>query len=122
MKASLYERLGGEAAVLAAVELFYQKVMADALTRPFFEKLDMTAQTKKQIAFMTRAFGGPDMYKGRDLRESHAALVAKGLNDVHFDAVARHLGDTLAELGVQADLIQEVLAIVGGTRREVLGR
>lgn len=120
---SLYERMGGEAAVIAAVDLFYKKVVADEVTKPFFDGLDMEKQIKKQLAFMTVAFGGPDEYKGRDLRAAHAGLVRfQGLGDVHFDAVAKHLGDTLTELGVAEDLIAEVLGIVGSTRGEVLGR
>jgi len=119
---SLYERIGGESAIMAAVDLFYQKVIADELTRPFFEGLDLAAQTKKQIAFMTWAFGGPAEYRGRDLRTAHRGLVQRGLNDAHFDAVAKHLESTLRELGVAAPLIAEALAIVGGTRGEVLNR
>ena len=122
MAQSLYERLGGEAAVLAAVDIFYKKVTADELTKRYFAALDMKAQVKKQVAFMTWAFGGPAEYKGRDLREAHAPLVKNGLNDSHFDAVAGHLKATLAELGVEASLIQEALTIVGGTRSAVLSR
>lgn len=120
---SLYERIGGEAAIMAAVDLFYKKVLADDVTAPFFDGLDMTKQTNKQISFMTVAFGGPDEYKGRDMREAHAHLVRdKGLGDVHFDAVARHLQSTLEELGVAKDLIDEAMATVGATRNEVLDR
>lgn len=119
---SLYERIGGEEAIMAACNLFYDKVLADELTAPFFEALDMDAQTRKQIAFMTWAFGGPDKYKGRDLRTAHAKLVERGLSDQHFDAVAQHLQETLKELGVADDLIEEVLEIVDGTRNEVLNR
>ena len=123
MAGSLYERLGGEAAVAAAVDIFYDKVLADERTRSFFTAIDMKAQIKKQRAFMTVAFGGPDEYKGRDLRAAHAGLVKdKGLSDVHFDAVATHLKDTLVELNVPAPLINEVLTIVGSTRDQVLGR
>jgi hemoglobin len=108
---------------MAAVDLFYQKVLADDLTRPFFEALDMNAQTKKQVAFMTWAFGGPAEYRGRDLRTAHAQLVQKkALSDAHFDAVAKHLEETLTELGLEKALIQEALSIVAGTRNEVLGR
>lgn len=108
---------------MAAVALFYDKVMADERTKPFFENLDLQAQTKKQVAFMTTAFGGPPEYRGRDLRTAHATLVKnKGLSDVHFDAVAGHLKATLTELGVGEDLIGEALAIVASTRNEVLGR
>ena len=123
MGQSLYDRIGGQAAVMAAVDLFYRKVLADELTRPFFIALDMQAQTKKQIAFMTWAFGGPAEYRGRDLTAAHAKLVKnQGLGDAHFDAVAKHLDATLRELGVDEGMIQEALTIVGGTRNQVLGR
>jgi hemoglobin len=123
MPESLYERVGGELAVMAAVDLFYRKVLDDEVTRPFFDGLDMPAQIKKQVAFMTRAFGGPAAQAGRDLRTAHARLVAeKGLTDVHFDAIARHLDATLRELGVADELVKEALTIVAGTRDEVLGR
>jgi hemoglobin len=120
---SLYERIGGEAAVMAAVDIFYAKVLANALTRPFFEGLDMQAQIRKQVAFMSWAFGGPVEYRGRDLTAAHAQLVrSKGLSDAHFDAVARCLEETLLELGVERPLIDEVLQLVGTTRAAVLGR
>ena len=121
--ASLYERIGGEGAVMAAVGLFYDKVLADERTRPFFDGQDMDAQIKKQMAFMAWAFGGPEEYKGRDLRAAHAGLVKnRGLSDEHFDAVAEHLKATLQELEVAEDLIAEALALVGSTRSEVLSR
>jgi hemoglobin len=72
---------------------------------------------------MTWAFGGPEEYKGRSLRDAHAKLVADdGLGDEHFDRVAKHLDDTLTELGVERSLIDEALAIVASQRDEVLGR
>jgi len=122
MPPSLFERLGGEAAIEAAVVLFYEKVMGDTRLAPFFGDLDMGAQIKKQIGFMTMAFGGPNRYTGRDLRASHARLVQRGLGDEHFDAVAAHLAATLDELGVDAAVSSEVLSIVASTRGDVLGR
>jgi hemoglobin len=123
MGQSLYERIGGEAAVMAAVDLFYAKVLANEVTRPFFEALDMQVQIRKQIAFMSWALGGPESYKGRDLTTAHAQLVkTKGLSDVHFDAVAASLEETLLELGVERALVDEALGVVGQTRNSVLGR
>ena len=123
MALSLYERIGGEQAVMAAVDLFYGKVINDELTRPFFDGLDMNAQVQKQIAFMSRALGGPVEYQGRDLRAAHSRLVnEKGLGDAHFDAVATHLRTTLEELGVQKELVDEAMTAIGGMRAEVLGR
>jgi hemoglobin len=120
---SLFERVGGQAALTAAVDLFYQKVLADPVTRPFFARLDMDAQTQKQVAFMAWAFGGPAEYKGRDLGAAHARLVREqGLSDVHFDAVAGHLQATLRELQIRPAVIDEVMAVVGSTRERVLNR
>jgi hemoglobin len=119
---TLYERLGGEAAVEAAVVRFYDKVMQDGTLSPFFDGFDLDAQIKKQIAFMTMAFGGPHRYTGRDLRTAHAGLVARGLGDRHFDAIGRHLSATLTELAVDAAVVAEVLALVEKTRADVLSR
>ncbi len=41
---SLYERLGGESALMVLVVSLYERVMADELTRPFFAHLDIEAR------------------------------------------------------------------------------
>jgi hemoglobin len=122
MSQSLYERLGGEAAVDAAVDIFYRKVLSDDRINTFFEGVDMDKQAAKQKAFLTYAFGGPHNYTGRDMRGAHAKLVERGLNDMHFDAVMEHLGGTLQELKVPDELIAECAAIAESTRNDVLGR
>lgn len=119
---SLYERIGGKAALDAAVDLFYSKVLSDSRVSGFFGGVDMAGQRGKQKAFLAMALGAPVKYTGRDLREGHAHLVERGLSDEHFDAVAENLVSTLEELGVPADLIGEVVAVVGPTRDDVLGR
>ena len=105
---------------MAAVGLFYDKIMADPTLAPYFDKLDMNAQIQKQVAFMTMAFGGPNRYTGRDLRTSHAALVRRGLGGPAFDSVVKHLVASLSELQVDRSLIDEIVAIVETTRGDVL--
>lgn len=122
MSEALFDKLGGEAAVNAAVDIFYRKVLADDRINRFFEGVDMDKQAAKQKAFLTMAFGGPHNYTGKDMREGHAHLVKDGLNDSHFDAVVENLGGTLKELGVSDDLIGEVAAIAETTRNDVLGK
>ena len=122
MTDSLFEKLGGETAVNAAVDIFYRKVLADDRIARFFEGVDMDAQASKQKAFLTMAFGGPNNYSGKDMRDGHAHLVKDGLNDTHFDAVVENLGATLKELGVSDDLIGEVAATAETTRNDVLGK
>lgn len=118
----LYEDLGGAAAVDAAVDIFYRKVLKDERISRFFTGVDMTKQAAKQKAFLTMAFGGPNNYTGLDMRNGHAHLVKQGLNDSHFDAVVQDLGATLKELKVPDHLIAKVAAVAETTRNDVLGR
>lgn len=119
---SLYDELGGAAAIDAAVDIFYRKVLGDDRISRFFEGVDMERQAAKQKAFLTMVFGGPNHYTGQDMRHGHARLVAMGLDDSHVDAVIEDLGATLAELGVGADKIAQVAAIAESVRDDVLGR
>lgn len=119
---TLYDQLGGSAAVDAAVDLFYRKVLADDRIAHFFDDVDMGRQAAKQKAFLTYAFGGPNNYTGLDMRNAHAHLVKRGLNDTHFDAVCENLSSTLSEMGVSQDLIDQVIAIAESTRNDVLSR
>lgn len=122
MSETLYERIGGEPAVDAAVNVFYRKVLNDYRINRFFDNADMDKQIAKQKAFFTMAFGGPNNYTGQDMRNAHAGLVKTGLNEDHFNAVMEHLGATLVELKVPEGLIAEAAAIAESTRKDVLGR
>lgn len=119
---SLYERIGGEKAIDAAVDLFCKKVMADNRINHFFKDINLKKQSQKLKAFLAYAFGGPNKYTGRTLREAHAKQVEKGLNDSHFDAVLENLGNSLKELGVPEDLITEAANIAESVRNDILNR
>jgi hemoglobin len=120
---SIYERIGGEGAVDAAVDKFYEKVLADDRIKHFFNETDMKKQAIHQKQFLTYAFGGSTSYSGKSMKAAHKNLVDKmGLNDSHFDAVMENLGSTLKELGVPDDLIGEAAAIAESTRGDVLNR
>ena len=119
---TLYEQLGGQPAVDAAVDIFYRKVLTDDRISKFFDSVDMDQQISKQKAFLTMVFGGPANYSGKDMRSAHAHLVTRGLNDTHVNAVIENLGSTLSELGVAPDLIAKVAALAESVRNEVLSR
>lgn len=119
---SLFEQLGGAAAVDKAVDIFYRKMLSDDRVAHFFETVDMDRQASKQKAFLTMVLGGPNQYTGLDMQRAHAPLLSKGLNDSHVDIVIEHLGATLAQLGASGEQIGKVAALANSVRDDVLGR
>ena len=119
---SLFERLGGKSAVSDAVDIFYEKVLADDDVSHFFFYSDMAAQHIKQQLFLTMAFGGKNNYTGKHLRAAHAPLLKKGLNEEHFKIVIGFLQATLEDMDVPAELIDEVMTIATSYKDDVLSR
>ncbi len=118
-KVSVYEKIGGEAAVNAAVDIFYRKVLMDDRISHFFDTVDMEAQHAKQKAFLTMAFGGPNNYTGKDMREAHKHM---NLTEEHFNAVAECLVGTLEELKVPQEYIDEIVGIAVSVKDDVLNK
>ncbi|UZR99515.1 group I truncated hemoglobin [Chondrinema litorale] len=116
---SLFDRIGGMAAVNAAVDIFYKKVLADESISHFFTNTDMKKQIAKQKAFLAYAFGAPMAYTGKSLRAAHTPM---SLTEAHFSAVATHLVGTLEELNVSQNLIDEVVEIALSTKNDVLNK
>ncbi len=119
---TVYDRLGGAAALDKAVDLFYEKVLADDRIKDFFAGVNMVAQRQKQKAFLTMALGGPNNYTGLSMRRAHSPLVERGLSDGHVDAVIETLAATLTELGASPADIAEAGRIANSVRDDVLGR
>ena len=85
----------------------------------FFEDVNMKRQHNKQKAFIAAALGGPQPWKGKDMRKAHASLE---LEESHFNVIAGHLQQTLEELKVKKELVEKVMAVVATTKDAVLNR
>ena len=118
-KPSLYERLGGQEAIDAVVDLFYVKILDDERVNHFFEDVNMRRQIVRQKEFLAAAFGGPKPYEGRDLRTAHAGL---DLTAEDFGVIAELLQASLEEAGVDEELVKEVMTIAASTKDAVLNR
>jgi hemoglobin len=96
-ESSLYERLGGEAALDAVVDDFYDRVLADEELRPYFEDVSMDELRDHQTQFLSAVTGGPVEWDGQDMDRAHAHL---DVTSEDFAAVAEHLRATLVALDV----------------------
>ena len=92
---SIYQRLGGDAAVTALIESLYVRALADPLISPFIENIDVPRLKAHQFAFISQAIGGPHPYPGPSLVQAHARLP---IEQRHFDAFVAHLQGALQEL------------------------
>jgi hemoglobin len=114
---SLYERLGGIAVLAYVVELFYQRVLADAQLAPYFTGVDMDRLRRHQEALLGTVLGGPVTYTGRDLGQIHGPL---RINGDDFRRVAGHLTGVLRELAVEPDAVDEVVRALVAVRPSIV--
>ncbi|MBV8762971.1 MAG: hypothetical protein JO257_37140 [Deltaproteobacteria bacterium] len=103
---SLYERLGGQAAVVAAVDDFVDRVAADGRINLRFGNTDIARLKSLLVEQVCMATGGPCHYSGRDMESTHAGME---LVDDEFDALVGDLAATLDKLHVGAREKNELL-------------
>jgi hemoglobin len=117
-KKTLKDRLGGDAALELAVDIFYEKNVVDQELAKFFDGVDMRKLRAHQVKFMTLAF--TEIPKSTDvigmLEKAHGRLFDMGLSEKHFDLVVGNLVATLQELSVAPNVIDDAIAIVGPLR------
>jgi len=114
---SVYEAIGGRAALVAAVDNFYGRLLADPILGPFFPGGVGPKHRAYVVTALGEALGGPERYRGPDITGAHRGL---GISDAHFDRAAAHLGATLDELGVPGDLAERIVGVVAGLRPAVV--
>lgn len=113
----IYDQLGGPDGVRTAVTVFYNRVTADPELGPYFAGIDLERLKAHQRAFLTAAFGGPQLFSGRGLRDAHADLQ---ITDAAFDTMVSTLLTSLADLGVAKHAVGAVGERLEGVRDEVV--
>lgn len=114
---SIYAAIGGRAALKAAVDVFFGRLLADPELAPFFPGGVGDVHRRYMVTLLGEALGGPERYRGPDLARAHGGL---GISDAHFDRTAGHLHATLGELGVPGQLGDRIVGIVAGLRPAVV--
>lgn len=116
-KPTLYEKLGGEAAIAKVVDIFYEYVLADPTVNEFFKHTDMEKQRSHQAKFISFALGGPNQYSGKSMEKAHEGM---NLQPEHFAAIAKHLETALKQVGVSQEDVDTVIGHVATLKDAVL--
>jgi len=115
--ATLYERLGGLDAITAVVDSFVVRCAGDDRINSKFERTDIPRLKKMLVYQVCDATGGPCMYTGRDMRETHDGM---GVTAGEFDALVEDLVATLDEFEVPKAEQGELLGVLGPLREEIV--
>ncbi|SDM79602.1 hemoglobin [Halogranum gelatinilyticum] len=119
MSQTVYNEIGGQAAVEAVVDDFYDRVLSDDQLVHFFDDQDMAELRAHQVQFISAVAGGPVDYTGDDMREAHEHL---DISESDFAAVAEHLEAALRANGVDDDNVEAILSEVAALKAPVLGQ
>jgi hemoglobin len=115
--ASLYERLGGLDAITTVVDSFSARCAGDDRINQKFVRTDIPRLRKMLVDQVCEATGGPCIYTGRNMRQTHDGMeVTAG----EFDALVEDLVATLGEFDVPQAEQDELLALLGPMRSEIV--
>ena len=119
---TLYQRLGGREAIKGVVDDFIANLAADPRVNSRFKGFDAPKIAKIQTDLADQicdATGGPCAYLGRDMKTVH-----KGMNitEAEWSATVEDLVKTLDKFKVPAKEQQELLAIIGPMKKDIVGQ
>jgi len=122
-QASLYDRLGGLAPISVVVSDFIDALVPDAVlnANPAIaaarERVPAPYLKYHVTALVCQATGGPCQYQGRTMKEAHAHL---NITEREWERMITIFKEILAKHKVPAKETEELLAIVGSTKADIV--
>jgi hemoglobin len=114
---SLYERLGGQAAIEAVVKDFAGNVLADDRINKKFARSDADRLVTNLITFVCVATGGPCKYEGQSMKAAHKNMA---VTEGEFTALVEDLVKTLDKFKVPEKEKNELISALGPLKPEVV--
>jgi hemoglobin len=115
---SLYQRLGGSAAITAVVEDAVGNIAADPRLNGRFASAGNSHLTRNLAALVCIRTGGPCTYAGRDMSAAHEGM---NIRDDEFDALVEDVVKSLDKFKVPPREKGELRAILVQMRNAVVG-
>lgn len=116
--ASLYDRLGGKAAISAVVDDFIGNVAGDARINKRFATTDILRLKAMLVDQICAGTGGPCKYTGRDMATAHEGM---NIRSDEFDALVQDLVKSLDKFKVPAREKGELLGVLGPMKGAIVG-
>ena len=117
MSQTLYDQLGGFAAVRKLVSDFYDQVLDEEDLVPFFHDTEMANLIDHQTKFWVTLLGGPASYTDEQLRKVHASM---GIQDRHFDLMVDLARETLGDRDIDEQQIASIIEELNAYRPAIV--
>ena len=114
---TLYDRLGGKAAITAVVDQFVTNVADDKRINARFSTTDIPRLKKNLADQVCMASGGPCTYSGRDMTTTHAGMK---ITAADFNALVEDLVASLNKFKVSETEKKELLGILGPMKKDIV--
>ena len=117
---TLYKRLGGYDAIAAVTDDFIGRLATDVQLGKFFSGhgTDSKQRIRQHVVdFLCVATGGPCVYKGRDMKTSHAGL---GISEADWNKGVTHLVASLDKFKVPQKEKDDLLAAASGLKKDIV--
>jgi len=114
---TLYDRLGGKAAITAVVDQFVTNVADDKRINARFSTTDIPRLKKNLVDQVCMASGGPCTYSGRDMTTTHAGMK---ITAADFNALVEDLVASLNKFKVSETEKKELLGILGPMKKDIV--
>ncbi len=114
---SVYEANGGRAALAAAADGLYGRLLTDPELGPFFPGSVGARHRGYAVTILGARWAVPSATRGPGTAAAHRGL---GISDAHFDRAAACLQAILDEPGVPLHLADRIIGIVAGLRHAVV--
>ena len=92
-------------------------MLSDPELAGFFSGTNLPRLKGMQVEFFAAALGGPDEYQGRSMKEVHRG---RGIEQHHFDLVAKHLTEALQDAGVPQETVNTIIGAIAPLAPEIV--
>jgi hemoglobin len=117
---SLYKRLGGYDAIAAVTDDFIGRLAGAPSLQKFFGGVSADSQKKLRqhvVDQICQATGGPCVYTGRSMKQSHEGLK---IREADWNTAVALFGETLKKFNVPAKESGELVAIVASVKKDIV--
>ena len=114
---TLYRQLGGQPGLVALMDDFMARLLADPRMNPFFKDTDQAHLKQQLVAQFCEVSGGPCHRQGKDMKTVHAGV---DITKADFNALVEVLQLSMDAQGIAFSAQNRLLAELAPMHREII--